>query len=41
MKRLLADQRGIATVLIVVFVVLGVIVVGVVGTAVVVLADNV
>jgi hypothetical protein len=41
MKRLLTDQRGIATILIVVFVVLGVIVVGVVGTAVVVLSDNV
>jgi hypothetical protein len=41
MKRLLTDQRGIAAILIVVFVVLGVIVVGVVGTAVVLLSDDV
>ena len=34
MKRLFNDQRGIATILVVIFVVLGVVVVGVVGAAV-------
>lgn len=41
MKRLLTDERGIATILIVVFVVLGVVVVGIVGTAAFFLVDNV
>jgi hypothetical protein len=39
-KRLLTDERGIATVLIVVLIVLGVVVVGVVGTAAVILSDD-
>ena len=41
MKRLLAGERGMATLLIVVFIVLGVVVVGVVGTAAVVLSNDV
>jgi hypothetical protein len=40
MKRLLTDQRGMATILIVVFVVLGVIIVGVVGTGAVLLSND-
>ena len=40
MIRLLAGERGIGTILIVVFVVLGVVVVGVVGTAAVILSDD-
>jgi hypothetical protein len=39
MKRLLTDERGIATLLVVVFIVLGVVVVGVAVTAVVLLDD--
>ena len=41
MKRLLRDQRGIATVLIVILVLLGVVVVGIVGTAAVLLSNDV
>ena len=41
MKRLLTDQRGMAMLLIVVFIVLGVVVVGTVGVAAVVLSDDV
>ena len=41
MKRLLTDERGMATLLIVVFIVLGVVVVGTVGVAAVVLSDDV
>ncbi|MFC2032563.1 hypothetical protein ACFLUS_04275 [Chloroflexota bacterium] len=41
MRRLFTDERGIATILIVVFIVLGVVVVGTVGVAVVVLSDDV
>jgi hypothetical protein len=41
MKRLFGGERGLATVLIVVLVALGVVVVGVVGTAAVLLSDDV
>jgi Na+-transporting NADH:ubiquinone oxidoreductase subunit NqrF len=41
MQRLLTDERGIATFLIVIFIVLGVVVVGVVATAAVVLSNDV
>jgi hypothetical protein len=41
MKRLLADENGIATILVVIFIILGVIVVGVVGTAAFFLSDDV
>jgi hypothetical protein len=41
MKRLLTDERGMATILIVVLVILGVVVVGVVGTAAVFLSNDV
>ena len=41
MKRLLTDERGMATLLIVVFIALGVVVVGTVGVAAVVLSDDV
>ena len=41
MKRLLNDERGMATILIVVLVILGVVVVGVVGTAAVFLSNDV
>ena len=40
MKRLLTDERGLATILIVVFAILGVIVVGVVAAGAVLLSDN-
>jgi hypothetical protein len=41
MKQILKDERGIATILVVVLVVLGVIVVGVIGTAAFFLSDDV
>jgi hypothetical protein len=41
MRRLLTDERGIATVLIVVLIVLGVLVVAIVGTAAVLLSNDV
>jgi hypothetical protein len=41
MKRLLKGQRGIATVLVVVLILLGVVVVGIVGTAAVLLSNDV
>jgi len=40
MKRLLTDERGIATILIIIFIVLGVVVVGVVAAGAVILSDD-
>jgi hypothetical protein len=41
MKRLLIDERGIATILVVILVIVGVVVVGIVGTAAVFLSNDV